>query len=127
MLVVASVKEVVTLAVVEVNIMTVSVLMFVMPSEVLGTRVLVLAIAAVEVVTALVPHPLQVLSQWPIISLHNEFLSITWHLLDSNISVLFAHRSKEAVVLFANEVVVTVAVEDEVTVVLSQPLHVLAH
>ena len=74
-----------------------------------------------DVVLVVVSHPLHVLSHLPGTLAHKPWAKIVWHLDNENLLRLFAQRWAVLVVD------VDVVLVDVVLVVVSQPLHVLAH
>ena len=86
----------------------------------------VVVVEVVVVVVVVVSHPLHVLSHSPGRLEHKPCARIVPHFNNDNLLRLFAHRCGFCVVL-VEVVLVNVLVVDVVVVVVSQPLHVLAH
>ena len=91
--------------------------MFVLSKQ--SPKVVVVVVIVVEVVV--VSHPLHVLSHSPDTLEHKPCAKIVWHFDNDNLLRLFAQRCGLRVVL------VEVVLVEVVVVVVSQPLHVLAH
>jgi hypothetical protein len=88
-------------------------------SKVVVVDVVVVVVVVVNVVV--VSHPLHVLSHSPGTLEHKPCAKIVWHFANDNLLCLPAQRCGLAVVL------VEVVLVDVVVVVVSQPVHVLAH